>query len=37
LVSGFVKGLVQAKFRCKNEGLIYGGIIGGIHLMTKTK
>ena len=36
-VSGFVKVLVQAKFRGKTEAFIYGGGIGGINLMTKTK
>jgi hypothetical protein len=36
-VSGFVKVLYQAKLRGKTEAFIYGGGIGGIHLMTKTK
>ena len=36
-VNGYVKVLYQAKFRGKTEAFIYGGGIGGIHLMTKTK
>jgi hypothetical protein len=36
-INGFVKVLYQAKFRGKTEAFIYGGGIGGMHLITKTK
>jgi len=36
-VNGYVKVLFQAKFRGKTEAFIYGGGIGGMNLITKTK
>jgi len=36
-INGFVKVLYQAKFRGKTEAFIYGGGIGGMHLITKSK
>jgi hypothetical protein len=36
-VNGFIKVLYQAKIRGKTEAFIYGGGIGGINLITKTK
>ena len=36
-VNGFVKVYYQAKFAGKTEAFIYGGGIGGINLITKTK
>jgi hypothetical protein len=35
--NGYVKVLYQAKFRGKTEAFIYGGAVGGMHLITKTK
>jgi hypothetical protein len=36
-VSGYVKVLYQVKFRGKTEAFIYGGGVGGMNLITKTK
>ncbi len=36
-VNGFVKVLYQTKFRGKTEAFVYGGGIGGINFLTKTK
>jgi len=36
-INGYVKVLYQAKFAGKTEAFIYGGGIGGISLITKTK
>lgn len=35
-INGYVKVLLQAKFRGRTEAFIYGGGIGGINLITKT-
>jgi hypothetical protein len=35
--NGYVKVLYQAKFQGKTEAFIYGGAVGGMHFVTKTK
>ncbi|KAF0237931.1 MAG: hypothetical protein FD181_1516 [Prolixibacteraceae bacterium] len=36
-LNGYVKVLYQAKFRGKTEAFVYGGGVGGINFITKTK